>query len=32
MKSWQAETDAFVDKGNKIFHSVKLLGETIGVS
>jgi thiosulfate dehydrogenase len=32
MKIWQAETDAFVDKGNKIFHSVKLLGGTIGVS
>jgi thiosulfate dehydrogenase len=32
MRIWQAETDAFVDEGNKIFHSVKLLGGTIGVS
>ena len=29
---WKAQTDAFVDEGNKIFHSVKLLGGTIGVS
>jgi thiosulfate dehydrogenase len=32
LKIWQAETDAFVAEGNKIFHSVKLLGGTIGVS
>ena len=29
---WKAQTDAFVDEGNRIFHSVKLLGGTIGVS
>ncbi len=29
---WQAETDAFVEQGNKIFHSATLLGGTIGVS
>jgi thiosulfate dehydrogenase len=29
---WQAETDAFVNQGNKIFHSAHLLGGTIGVS
>jgi hypothetical protein len=29
---WQAETDAFVDYGNKVFHSASLLGSTIGVS
>jgi len=32
LRIWQAETDAFVAEGNKIFHSVKLLGGTIGVS
>jgi hypothetical protein len=31
-KIWKAETDAFVAQGNKIFHSAKLLGGTIGVS
>jgi thiosulfate dehydrogenase len=31
-KVWQAQTDAFVEEGNKIFHSAKLLGGTIGVS
>jgi SoxA/TsdA, cytochrome c domain len=29
---FQAQTDAFVEQGNKIFHSAKLLGGTIGVS
>ena len=29
---WKAQTDAFVDYGNKVFHSAKLLGGTIGVS
>jgi thiosulfate dehydrogenase len=29
---FQAEADAFVEQGNKIFHSAKLLGGTIGVS
>lgn len=29
---WKAETDAFVEKGDKIFHSAQLLGSTIGVS
>jgi len=29
---WKAQTDAFVDYGNKIFHSTQLLGGTIGVS
>ncbi|HYB89456.1 MAG TPA: hypothetical protein VEC38_00280 [Candidatus Binataceae bacterium] len=29
---WQAETQKFVDFGNKVFHSDKLLGSTIGVS
>jgi hypothetical protein len=29
---WQAETDAFVAEGNRIFHSAELLGGTIGVS
>ena len=32
LKIWKAQTDAFVDQGNKIFHSDKLLGGTIGVS
>jgi thiosulfate dehydrogenase len=31
-KIWQAETDAFVEQGNKIFHSAQLLGGMIGVS
>lgn len=31
-KVWKAETDAFVEQGNQIFHSAKLLGGTIGVS
>jgi len=31
-KIWQAETDAFVEYGNQVFHSAKLLGGTIGVS
>jgi SoxA/TsdA, cytochrome c domain len=31
-KIWKAETDAFVDYGDKVFHSTKLLGSTIGVS
>jgi len=31
-KIWKAETDAFVEQGNQIFHSAKLLGGTIGVS
>jgi thiosulfate dehydrogenase len=31
-KIWKADTDAFVDYGNKVFHSTKLLGSTIGVS
>jgi cytochrome c len=29
---FQAETDAFVEQGKKIFHSAKLLNGTIGVS
>ena len=29
---WRASTDAFVADGNKIFHDVKALGGTIGVS
>lgn len=29
---WKVQTDAFVGYGNKIFHSDKLLGSTIGVS
>ena len=29
---WQAETQKFVDEGNKIFHSGNLLGSTIGIS
>jgi thiosulfate dehydrogenase len=29
---WKAQTDAFVDYGNQVFHSAKLLGGTIGVS
>jgi len=29
---WQAQTDAFVAYGDKVFHSTKLLGSTIGVS
>lgn len=29
---WKAQTDAFVDYGNKVFHSGKLLGSTIGIS
>lgn len=29
---WKAQTDAFVDYGNKVFHSAKLLGGTIGAS
>ena len=29
---WKAQTDAFVDLGDKIFHSAKLLGGTIGIS
>ena len=29
---WKAQTDAFVDYGNKVFHSDELLGGTIGVS
>lgn len=29
---WKAQTDAFVEQGNKIFHSAELLGSTIGVS
>ena len=29
---FQAQTDAFVEQGNQIFHSAKLLGGTIGVS
>jgi thiosulfate dehydrogenase/tetrathionate reductase SoxA/TsdA-like protein len=32
LKIWQQQTDAFVNEGNKIFHSDKLLGGTIGVS
>jgi thiosulfate dehydrogenase len=31
-KIWKAETDNFVEYGNKVFHSAKLLGGTIGVS
>jgi thiosulfate dehydrogenase len=31
-KLWQAETQKFVDEGNRIFHSDKELGGTIGVS
>ncbi len=31
-KLWQAETQKFVDEGNRIFHSDKALGGTIGVS
>jgi len=31
-KIWKTETDAFVEQGNQIFHSAKLLGGTIGVS
>jgi hypothetical protein len=31
-KIWQAQTDAFVEQGNQIFHSAQLLGSTIGVS
>jgi len=31
-KVWQAQTDAFVNYGNQVFHSAKLLGSTIGVS
>jgi hypothetical protein len=31
-KVWKAETDAFVEYGNQVFHSAKLLGGTIGVS
>ncbi len=29
---WKAQTDTFVEQGNKIFHSAQLLGSTIGVS
>jgi SoxA/TsdA, cytochrome c domain len=29
---WKAQTDAFVDYGDKVFHSSKLLGSTIGAS
>jgi thiosulfate dehydrogenase len=29
---WKAQTEAFVDYGNKVFHSANLLGSTIGVS
>ena len=31
-KVWQVETQKFVEKGKRIFHSDKLLGGTIGVS
>ncbi|MHB8380917.1 MAG: cytochrome C [Candidatus Binataceae bacterium] len=31
-KIWKAETDAFVEQGNQVFHSASLLGGTIGVS
>jgi cytochrome c peroxidase len=31
-KIWQAQTDAFIEQGNQIFHSAQLLGSTIGVS
>jgi hypothetical protein len=31
-KIWKAQTDAFVDYGDKVFHSAELLGSTIGVS
>jgi len=31
-KIWKAQTDAFVEYGNQVFHSAKLLGSTIGVS
>ena len=31
-KIWKAQTDAFVAMGNRIFHSSKLLGSSIGVS
>lgn len=31
-KIWKTETDAFVEQGNQIFHSARLLGGTIGVS
>jgi hypothetical protein len=31
-KLWQAETQKFVDDGNRIFHSDRALGGTIGVS
>ncbi len=31
-KIWKAQTDAFVAMGDKVFHSSKLLGSTIGVS
>jgi thiosulfate dehydrogenase len=29
---WKAQTDAFVDYGNRVFHNAALLGSTIGVS
>jgi len=32
MMVWKAQTDAFIEYGNKVFHSTKLLGSTIGVS
>lgn len=32
LKIWQAQTDAFVQYGNQVFHSAQLLGSTIGVS
>jgi thiosulfate dehydrogenase len=31
-KIWKAQTDAFIEYGNRVFHSAKLLGSTIGVS
>jgi thiosulfate dehydrogenase len=31
-KIWKAQTDAFVEYGNKVFHNAALLGSTIGVS
>ncbi len=31
-KLWQAETQKFIDDGNRIFHSDRALGGTIGVS
>jgi hypothetical protein len=32
VRIWQAETEKFVNEGNRIFHSAELLGGTIGVS